>query len=72
VTAPEDADLDQWITDARNAGGPVIFTGVLLLVAVAGVPVLVAMALMVLAMFTVQFHFAGKLISPPESDWPHG
>jgi DNA-binding transcriptional regulator YbjK len=70
--AATEAEVDQWITEARVTGLPVAFTGVLLLVAVLGIPLLPAGLLVMVPMLAAQVVAAHRLLRPDPADWPHG
>lgn len=61
-------DRDNWITDAREHGFPVMVTGVVLLVALLGLPVMAAWALVLLPMFAVQLCLARRAFPMPDED----
>lgn len=66
MPTPEDAQ--DWIRDAREHGFPVMVTGVFLLCAVLGMPLLVAGLLVLIPMLAAQTCAARHAFPMPEQD----
>jgi type IV secretory pathway TrbD component len=71
VTVPPEGSQD-WVSDARAHGLPVMVTGVLLLTVVLGLPLWVAGLLVLIPMTAAQVAAARSAFPMPEADWPHG